>query len=956
MKSKNIVVLLLSVSIFSYGQKNTDIQNAYTIEESGYFINPQSVYNGVVVTDNYSNSLFLIKDNELMELVSAPGCGRYYSVSPDKKLIGFKYILDGKQAPALFNLESMQMKLLHKPVEKCSQVSFSENGTVIFSIDMQLFVISDSESKTFLLDSYSNIISISPDGNLVVYSNINDELVLQDLNSEVQNIISEKGKMSAYPQWSPDGKKILFQSGDMYIFDMENSETYNLKEGIFPKWSPNSENIIFYKTKTEKYQVLNSDIFMVRYTGDNPVQLTNSDQIFEMQPSYLDEHTIVYHTYDQREICSAKITNGTLKKNNLIYKHTGNLNIQFFNILKNKAEVRIPGTVPYTHQVYDTPDWHYGHGSCAPSCAIMAISYFNRLPKWPITASSPYTHTSDFGSYVADKYTSDEYYFNVVSQTGGEEDAWGGYGYMWGLGSPNSYMASYITKHYLTSSQLWTSSCTFASTTNEIDNNYPHPMCAMLSVAGHLVLAKGYIVGQHTLIFSEPYGDKNTPGWPSYDGQNAYYDWPGYNNGYQNLDYNGSYGYIPWTVTAQGTEVVYNDTIIDDLFYNHGFNMNNSANSSHMRYFHDANSGYNSHMWFTYTMEDLSDICWVTWDPQLQQSGLYEVLAYIPSQNANASGARYKVHHSGGDTLIIVDQSIYSDEWVSLGTFNFDTSMTSYVYLGDSTGIDGQSIAFDAVKWRWLPIPAASFSANNLTICEGENIQFINSTTNALNYYWEFEGGNPAFSTDETPSVTYSLSGNFDVSLIAFGTNGSDTIFMTDYITVNENAIANFSAIDTIIYLPNAIAIFSNNSLEASSYFWSFGNGMTSTDQNPYCIYNQIGDYTVQLIATNSLCGDDTLIIEDFIHVLNGTFTINNSNKDFSLYPNPFNEFLFIKGYNVVEIKIYDISGCMIHSEFFMDNKSNNHILNLNHLEKGSYILQIKYSDNSLIHQKIIRN
>jgi hypothetical protein len=58
-----------------------------------------------------------------------------------------------------------------------------------------------------------------------------------------------------------------------------------------------------------------------------------------------------------------------------------------------------------------------------------------------------------------------------------------------------------------------------------------------LTTAGHYITTVGYFDNdaQRTAIFNDPYGNKNTPGYPSYDGAGACYDWPGYSNGYQNL-------------------------------------------------------------------------------------------------------------------------------------------------------------------------------------------------------------------------------------------------------------------------------------------------------------------------------------------------------------------------------------------------------------------------------------
>jgi hypothetical protein len=143
-------------------------------------------------------------------------------------------------------------------------------------------------------------------------------------------------------------------------------------------------------------------------------------------------------------------------------------------------------------------------------------------------------------------------------------------------------MAPYLNNHNMTS---WRDdSPTFAETIAEVNAGYPYGMCVGLTGAGHLVLAIGQVLNWHTLIFNDPYGDKNTAGYPSYDGKYARYDWPGYNNGYENLNN------VYWCVGAQGDWEPATDTIVDDLQFADGFYLHTDPPSS-MVYWRDVLTG-----------------------------------------------------------------------------------------------------------------------------------------------------------------------------------------------------------------------------------------------------------------------------------------------------------------------------------------------------------------------------
>ncbi|NTW32318.1 MAG: T9SS type A sorting domain-containing protein, partial [Bacteroidetes bacterium] len=472
-------------------------------------------------------------------------------------------------------------------------------------------------------------------------------------------------------------------------------------------WSDDSQFIFYNVVSNENLEYKGSEIYVSKYDGSAIKQLTNTSDINEMFPSAGSGNTIIYSTYDKHEIIKAYISSDRsgIKSPDVLNKANKSLSKEIkksdkFSEKKSKAITMVQGDVPYVHQVYDTPDWHNGNWSCAPTTAIMAIAYYNRLPYWDITCSTPSSHINHFGNYVADMYRYNGVYFNSTTSDPSGNTAYGGDGYMWnGSFTPSSRMAGYLQYHNITS--VRSSSTTFANVQTEINQSYPFPICSTITSSGHLTLAVGYVNDQHTLIFNDPYGNKNN-GYVNYNGKNSYYDWPGYNNGYSNLNS------VAWTVTAESSQPAYNDTIIDDVFYNHGFFMYNQS-PSHMKYFYDGEiGGYgsNSHYWYTNTnASTTANVSYVTWMPTIPSAGNYQVSAYIPTSNATATSAQYQIFYNGGNQTVVINQSLSQGQWVSLGTFPFLQGSTAYVKLGDASGVAGQTIAFDAMKWN-ITVPS----------------------------------------------------------------------------------------------------------------------------------------------------------------------------------------------------------------------------------------------------------
>lgn len=81
---------------------------------------------------------------------------------------------------------------------------------------------------------------------------------------------------------------------------------------------------------------------------------------------------------------------------------------------------------------------------------------------------------------------------------------------------------------------------------------------------------------------------------------------------------------------------------------------------------------------------------------------------------------------------------------------------------------------------------AANFSASATATLPGGSIAFTDlSTGSPTSWYWEFEGGTPATSTLENPTVTYNTIGIYDVTLTVTDGEESDTELKMNYITVD---------------------------------------------------------------------------------------------------------------------------------------------------------------------------
>ena len=170
--------------------------------------------------------------------------------------------------------------------------------------------------------------------------------------------------------------------------------------------------------------------------------------------------------------------------------------------------------------------------------------------------------------------------------------------------------------------------------------------------------------------------------------------------------------------------------------------------------------------------------------------------------------------------------------------------------------------------------PVAQFAALPTAGCAPVTVQFSDQSTGgaATSWAWQFPGGNPATSTAQNPTVTYTAAGTYSVTLTASNAAGSNTQTKSGFITVNSTPTAAFTA-----SVNGATATFSNTSTNAGSYSWNFGDSQTSTTASPSHTYATDGTYIVTLTATNG-CG--TVISTQTVVIVTAptaNFTANNT-------------------------------------------------------------------------------
>ena len=168
--------------------------------------------------------------------------------------------------------------------------------------------------------------------------------------------------------------------------------------------------------------------------------------------------------------------------------------------------------------------------------------------------------------------------------------------------------------------------------------------------------------------------------------------------------------------------------------------------------------------------------------------------------------------------------------------------------------------------------------------------------------------------------------------------NSNDTFKVIIFNQSAPNALFTSSVTGGDLKLTNS----TDEGLSATTYSWSFGDGVISNEKNPSHTYAAAGSYVVSLVASNT-CGSDTLNETINVTAVGLNNTINA--KNILVYPNP-NNGLFKIDFQLaakdnVTLKIVNLNGQIVYQNNLGSTLSENLSIDLSELASGVYTLRV---------------
>ena len=513
--------------------------------------------------------------------------------SKDSRFVGFKTFVQHYnrwyQIPAVYDVHKKKIIHLSQPLQRAGIPSFSDNNRIAYTLGESLIVTNRQRKILYEYDlgSYVNQARISPNGERVLYNDTDDAIWLLTLSTGQRERLNIHPLGCFNPTWSPDGKFIILSSltSDIIVYSLSNGDVINYGKGIHPVWVGSGNTFLFSRLKIIETVSVEDIVTLKGKAGSAELKQEMGGNLWADYITISSTGTILFLNRKNNTVYQTDLR---MLNNNSLSKQSPQLREIDLDI-KHSAEINNAATfslntpsvvasekyfdIPYIHQRYDTPDHFNGDWACGATAAVMCLTYYELLEKWPVTVSIPYSHVSDYGNYISEIYSYNNYTFDIYALDPDGNKGYGGYGFIVRHGDEawsdtKGNMAEYARKHGLSSYVDWSPSR--SKLIGEADSRMPMVMLTSLTSAGHYVSVIGY-EGQQatTIIVNDPWGDKNY-GYPNFYGKHSKYDWPGYSNGYANLNTVWCYIYFRGPIPNYPDLEVHNEHIISDTLYTGG--------------------------------------------------------------------------------------------------------------------------------------------------------------------------------------------------------------------------------------------------------------------------------------------------------------------------------------------------------------------------------------------------
>lgn len=271
MKKVLLLFLLVLLNFTGFSQK---LEKMRQIEVEGFYTNPLASPDGqhVLLSGHHLKGVYILdlNTNKVIQITDKEGSGYGYSWDQNSDTVYFRQ----KEEKDYFTNA------------KAFSYSISSRKTVAVP-ELEVNTISSYHGK-----------SKDETNHIVVYTNLATlKIEARDLVAKKSWVVTSEEGQYYNALLSPDGSKVAVHKGaDIYIYDIiGKGEGKKIGTGLATSWSKDGKYIIGFLDESEDgHNVSNSELYWFDIEKGTSKKLTNTEVLFEMFPSFIDNQTIIF--------------------------------------------------------------------------------------------------------------------------------------------------------------------------------------------------------------------------------------------------------------------------------------------------------------------------------------------------------------------------------------------------------------------------------------------------------------------------------------------------------------------------------------------------------------------------------------------------------------------------------------------------------------------------------------
>jgi hypothetical protein len=244
---------------------------------------------------------------------------------------------------------------------------------------------------------------------------------------------------------------------------------------------------------------------------------------------------------------------------------------------------------------------------------------------------------------------------------------------------------------------------------------------------------------------------------------------------------------------------------------------------------------------------------------------------------------------------------------------------------------------------------AGTISASENTVCSGTTVTLTVSGSSGSIQWRSSQDGSGFTDIPGATGLSYSQVITEPTYFQVSAGTGSCVVYSSNQqINVSSSPTADFSFSENGL----EVSFKDSSSNDAISFSWSFGDGGSSTSQNPLHTFNTEGTYEVCLSVKNASDCRDTMCKQVEVKII----SIADLDKltAWSVFPNPFEDYVQLssRGQNdrIMKIECYDLLGrTQLSCENLKTIETGNYLIKLGVLPAGTYFLKVTTATSSSV-------